>query len=172
MKKIIGIIAVVLFFLILLVLVVIKLIPSNSSSPHPPSTQDPFKGISANANPVAVDNASSTALTCYTWYLKVYLIPSTLDQRASLPQAQQCFTSSFLSQWNSILSSTEGDPVLTVSDYFPTWGSAITTKTVGQSIRSSDQQITLGTGDEQFTVVAHLIRLPDQTWKIDSVSKR
>ncbi|HWU24753.1 MAG TPA: hypothetical protein VN086_03315 [Candidatus Paceibacterota bacterium] len=170
MKKFLGIAAVILFFLILLALLVAKLFFSSPKA-APSTASDPFQNLNTTVQPISTNSAPQTAEACFRWYLTVFLTPSTVEQRAALPQAGECFTSSFLSQWSAIVATNEGDPVLTVNDYAKSWSSSIHAQTIGQSVHTSDQEVVLGTADEQLTVIAHLVQQPDLSWKIDSVSK-
>jgi len=171
MKRLLGIVVAVVFFLIVILLIVFKLFLSSHTEPTQPTQSDPFQGVTAQSQSLQTDTPYRAAISCYTWYLEVYTRGATPQQIAARPEAAQCFTPSFISQWNVIITSTEADPVLLSQDYGTSWSSHISATTVGQSIHSSDQQMTLGAGNDQATLVAHLVQGQDQNWQIDSVSE-
>jgi len=171
MKRLIGFVVAIVFFLILVLLLVFKLFFSPSTEQAPATQTDPFQGITAQSQTLQTDTPYRAAISCYTWYLEVYSRGATPQQVAARPEAAQCFTPSFIASWDSLIQSTGSDPVLLSQDYGISWSSHISATTVGQSIHSSDQQVTLGEGSDQTTVVAHLVETQDQHWQIDSVSE-
>lgn len=170
MKRIIVAAVVILFFLILLALIVLKLVlPHEDNTLAQEENANPFQGVQATSRAVYTDTPERTASTCYAWYVPMRLTAPSLDSIAAEPQAPQCFTSSFISQWNTIKQESEIDPVLAVIDIGPTWTSHMDVETIGQSVRSYDVKVTLGTGDDTYSVIAHVVRENDGSWKIDSV---
>lgn len=171
MKRFVSIAAVFLFFIILLGLIVYKVLSPATPSKKADVTANPFETTKVVSQPVYTDTPNRTTASCYSWYLTAYITTATLDQIASQSQSKECFTADFISNWNALKATTEGDPVLTVMDYGPTWPSNMKVTLIGQSIRTAEEQVSLGTGDQQLVVIAHLQQQPDYTWKIDSVTK-
>lgn len=170
MKKTIGIIAIILFFLVILALLVVKLLPSHSTTSVKQQAQNPFASATVQSSQIKTDSPSDTVRTCYAWYVQASGYGAnalTAQQRA---EASACFTPDFISKWSSIIDSTGGDPVLLSQFVGKTWN-IISVSAVSQSIDSSDELVTLGTGSEQAKVLAHVTKNRSTgAWQISSVS--
>ncbi len=171
MKRVLIAAVTVLFFLILLALLAGKLFFSGTDKTVVPEDPiDPFQNIQVASQPIHTDSPYRAAYTCYTWYLGAYAQGRTIAQIAGSPEASQCFTSAFLASWEEYSASTGVDPVLHAQDLVPSWASSMTVSTVSASVRTSDQEILLGTGAERNVLIAHLAEQEDGSWKIGSVS--
>lgn len=171
MRKAVTIIAVVVFFLIVLALLVVKLLPTHSHPAQPDKqAQNPFVNATAQSAQIQTDSPSNTVRTCYAWYVQASGYGANALTAQDRVEAAKCFTPDFISKWNSTIDSTGGDPVLLAQFVGKTWN-IISVSPVSQSIDSSDQLVTLGTGSEQAKIVAHVVK--DRTtgaWQIASVS--
>lgn len=171
MKRILGIAAIILFFLLLLALLVVKLFFGGASSETPETRPNPFDTIRPPSVTIQNDTPEHTIASCYAWYVDIYSHDEvTIDDIMSRPELADCFTQAFLNTWDERRTSVEADPVLLTQDYLASWRtSPITSVIVGQSVRTQDVEVTIGTRQEQVKVVAHLVR-DGQEWKIDSVT--
>jgi len=170
MKRVLSIVLIIAFFLILVLLILFKLFSPSQETSTPAVQNNPFQDISAETQTIHTDTPYRTAISCYTWYLQVYMHGATPQQISTRPEASLCFTGSFISQWNELIASTGADPILLSQDYGTSWSSHISVATIGQSVHSSDQQMTLGTGSDQAVVNVHIVQTQSGAWQIDSVS--
>ncbi|MDB5190145.1 MAG: hypothetical protein JWN49_471 [Parcubacteria group bacterium] len=169
MKKVLAMSAIALFFLAVLGLVLFKLFSSTGTTATSTPTDGTHTGV---VFPVAIttDSPQQAVVSCYKWYVGAYNTGSTLATISSQPQASQCFTDNFINTWQQILSNTGSDAVLVSQSTLSSWEGNIQARVVGQSIRSADMEVTLGTGYAAMNLIAHVILENDSVWKIDSVT--
>lgn len=172
MKKVLAGIALVLFTCILLGLLLYKLVFStqDSTKAQPTTQQDPFIQVSSVASEIHTGSPSETAQTCFKWYINAIGYGADGLSAQSRQESGKCFTQDFISQWDTIISSTNADPILLAQYIGSTWN-IVAVSGIGESVDSSDQLVTMGIGDTQNKVIAHVVR--DRTtdsWKIASVT--
>lgn len=171
MKRILTAAGIGLFFLIIVGAIVFKLIYPSSSKPATTNiAPDPFADISPQVQTIYTDSPYRAAVTCYHWYVHVYINEANANLVASRPEASQCYTQDFIDKWPALIDSTGSDPILLSQDYGLTWESSIQATTFGQSVNSTDEKVVLGTGTEQKELIVHLVADQSGAWKIQSVS--
>jgi hypothetical protein len=172
MKRIFTVLGVGLLFLTVIAAIVFKVMsPSTTEKPAPVATTNPFADISPSIQTVYTDTPYRTVVTCLGWYIHVVGNGANANLVAPRTEATQCFTADFIAQWPTIISSTGSDPILLSQDTGPTWGSSIQAQPIGQSVNSADEQVLIGSGTDQITLLVHTVRDQTGAWKIQSVSK-
>lgn len=170
MKRVLIFCAVTLFFLLLVGAIVFKFARPTPSD-QPQISDNPFKDTAVSTQGVYTDTPYRTAVSCYTWYVQAIATMADLGQVAAQPQATQCFTHEFIATWQTLAENTGSDPVIQAQDFGTTWASAVTAETIGQSIKTTDERVTLGRGDDTHQVIAHIVQQEEGNWQIDTVSR-
>jgi hypothetical protein len=159
----------ILTILIVLVIIVVALFVVFSKPKQPqqniPST-NPFADAQA-----PTETLSDFTANCFKNYIQTYVASHrSASTSTKLNQyAASCFTQDFINQWPSIISSTDGDPVLLAQDYDSSWATDVAVTIASQSSTDATTIVNLGTGTQTTQRITQLQMTPDG-WRISAVS--
>jgi hypothetical protein len=124
------------------------------------------------------DTISTFTGNCFKWYIQGYANRSTVvgtkNYEAATAQiaadAGSCFTPEFISQWPTITSNTEGDPVLLSQDYESSWAANVTTSITQQSATDAAALVNLGSNPQWLKQLIVHLTYTANGWRISGVT--
>lgn len=160
---------IVLGLFIIVTLIVLFLLLSNSSKKPPTSTvvENPFAQISSNTT----ETPDAYVKSFYLWYLQVLSKDQNFSSSPDFKiQINKWLTPVFVANWDSIVTSTDEDPVLLSQDFQDSWITTIRAQAITtSSADSSTILLTLGDGTDTHQVIVHVTRAATGQWQIASV---
>jgi hypothetical protein len=119
---------------------------------------------------IAQADIESGIMGCYATYIDAFQKTATAVVNDGQTEAiKKCFTSHFISTWNTLAEKSGTDPVLFSQDIQTSWATNITAHITQASKNSAEAKVILGTSNNQQKLIVHLT-VERGMWLIGSVS--